>query len=75
MIIINICLNPLGFDRQFSYDRDPHTIKVVNDHTHIASYRRWCVGNVGERVLALDSRNAELAGGLSGSRRTVETEV
>ncbi len=49
------------------------------DHSRIASYRRWCVGNVGKRVqlLALDGRNAELAGGfpsnpiLSGPRRTV----
>jgi hypothetical protein len=36
----------------------------VYDHTHIASYWCWCVGNVGKRVqlLALDGRNAELAG-------------
>ncbi len=62
----------------FPYDRDPYTMQVVYDHTHIASYQRWCVGNVGKRVrlLALDDRNAELAGGLSsnpilsGPRRT-----
>jgi hypothetical protein len=44
----------------------------------IDPYRRWCVGNVGKRVrlLALDGRNAELAGSfpsnpiLSGQRRT-----
>jgi hypothetical protein len=40
MIIINICLKPLGFDRLFTYDRDQHKIKVVfNRHLH--------VGNVG----------------------------
>ncbi len=46
----------LGFDRQFPYDRDPYTIKIVYDH-------------VGKRVrlLALDGRNAELAGGLSSN--------
>jgi hypothetical protein len=61
-----------------SYDRDPYARKVVYDHTHIASYRIWCVGNVGKRVglLALDGRNADLAKGfpsnpfLSGPRQT-----
>jgi hypothetical protein len=51
----------------------------VYDHAPIASNRHWCVGNVGRRVwlLALDGRNAELAGGfpsdpiLSGPRQTV----
>ncbi len=47
MIIMNICLNPLGFDRLFTHDRDLHEIKVVYDHTRIASYRRLRVGNVG----------------------------
>ncbi len=47
MIIINICLNSLGFDRLFTHDRDPHKIKVVYDHTHIASYWHLRVGNVG----------------------------
>jgi hypothetical protein len=50
----------------------------VYDHTRIASYWHWWVGNVGRRVwlLALDGRNAELAGGfpsdpiLSGPRQT-----
>ncbi len=45
IIIINICLNPLGFDRLFTHDRDPHEIKVVYDHTHIASYRHLHVGH------------------------------
>jgi hypothetical protein len=42
-----------------------YTIKVVYDHTHIASYRHWGARSVGKRVqlLALDGRNAELAGG------------
>ncbi len=48
------------------------------DHTSIASYRHWCVGNVGRQVrpLALDGRDAEIAGGfpsdpiLSGPCRT-----
>ncbi len=47
MIIINICLNPLGFDRLFTHDRNLHKIKDVYDHTRIASYRRLRVGNVG----------------------------
>ncbi len=76
---IIICLDPLGFDRLFSYDSDPYAIKVVYDHTHIASYRRWCVGNVEKQYgyWLLTVRNAELAGGfpsnpiLSGPRRTI----
>ncbi len=48
MIIINICLNPLGFDCLFTHDRDLHEIKVVYDYTRIASYRRLRVGNVGD---------------------------
>jgi hypothetical protein len=47
MIIINICHNPLGFDWLFTHDRDLHEIKVVYDHTRIASYQRLHVGNVG----------------------------
>jgi hypothetical protein len=47
MIIINIRLNPLGFHRLFTHDRDLHEIKIVYDHTHIASYRHLRVGNVG----------------------------
>ena len=47
MIIINICLNPLGFDGLFTHDRDLHEIKVVYDHTRIASYERLRAGNVG----------------------------
>jgi hypothetical protein len=41
----------------------------VYDHTHIASYWHWGARSVGKRVrlLALDSRNAELAGGLSSN--------
>jgi hypothetical protein len=44
-----------------------YTIKVVYDHTHIASYRRWGARSVGKRVhlLARDGRDAELSGGLS----------
>ncbi len=37
------------------------------DHTHIASYRHWGVRSAGllhVRLLALDGRSAELAGGL-----------
>jgi hypothetical protein len=78
MIIINICLNPLGFNCYFSHECDPYTIKVVYEHTRIASYQHWCVGNVERRVrlLALVGNNAELAGGflsdpiLSSPRRT-----
>ncbi len=43
------------------------TIKVVYDHTHIASYRHWGVRSAGllhVRLLALDGRSAELVGGL-----------
>jgi hypothetical protein len=43
-----------------------YTRKVVYDHTHIASYRRWgarSVGSLRVRLLALDGRDAELAGG------------
>ncbi len=55
------------------------TIKVAYDHTRIASYRHWGARSAGPlrvRLLALDGRNAELAGGLSsnpilsGLRRT-----
>ena len=65
MIIINICVNPLGFDCLFTHDHDLHEIKIVYDHTRIASYQRWCLGNVGRpvRLLAHDGRNAGLAGG------------
>ncbi len=38
------------------------------DHTRIASYRRWGAKSAGllrVRLLALDGRSAELAGGLS----------
>ena len=51
---------------------DPHELKVVYDHTRIASYRHWGARSVGGRVrlLALDSRNAEQAGGLSSLRQT-----
>ena len=56
-----------------------YTLKVVYDHTHIASYRRWGARSVGKQfwLLALDGRDAELAGGLSsdpilsGLRRTI----
>jgi hypothetical protein len=42
-----ICLKPFRFDRLFTHDRDQHEIKVVYDHTRIASYRHLRVGNVG----------------------------
>jgi hypothetical protein len=63
------CLNPLGFDRSFLLIAASYTIKVVHDHTHIASYRHCGVRSVGKRnrLLALDGRNAELAGGLSSN--------
>jgi hypothetical protein len=44
------------------------TIKVVYDHTRIASYRRWgerSAGLLRLRLLALNGRSAKLAGGLS----------
>jgi hypothetical protein len=44
------------------------TIKVVYDHTRIASYRRWGARSAGQlrvRLLALDGRGAELARVLS----------
>ncbi len=47
-------------------DRERARRKVVYDHTHIVSYRRWGVGKR-VRLLALYGRNAELAGGLSSS--------
>jgi hypothetical protein len=73
------CLNPLGFAASFLLIAALYTIKVVYDHTHIASYQHWGARSVGKqvRLLALDSRNAELAGGLSsnpilsGPRRTI----
>ena len=41
------------------------TIKVVYDHTRIASYRHWgarIAGPLRVQLLALDGRDAELAG-------------
>ncbi len=43
------------------------TIKVVYDHTHIASYRHWGAGSAGQLrvwLQVLDGRSAKLAGGL-----------
>jgi hypothetical protein len=62
---------------------DPHELKVVYDHTRIASYRHLGVGNVGKRVrlLALEGYECCSAGGfpsnpiLSGPRRTPASEV
>ncbi len=59
-----------------------YTIKVEYDHTRIASYRHWGARSVVKRVrlMALDGRNAELAGGLSsnpilsGLRRTTSNK-
>ncbi len=58
----------LGFDRQFPID---HCL-IHNTHTRIASYRHLGARSVGGRVrlLALDSRNAGQAGGLSSLRQT-----
>jgi hypothetical protein len=62
MIIINYCLNPL-------VPVDHYLVqKVVYKHTHIASYRHWGARSAGQlliRLLALDSKGAKLAGGLS----------
>jgi hypothetical protein len=53
-------------------------------HTHIASYRRWGARSVGSLrvwLLALDGRDAEVAGGLSsepilfGLRRTMVCSI
>jgi hypothetical protein len=60
-----------------------YTIKVVCDHTHIASYRRWGVMSIGKRVGLLDhdGRDADLAGGLSSDpilsslRRTLLIQI
>jgi hypothetical protein len=59
-----------------------YTIKVEYDHTRIASYGHWGARSVVKRVrlMALDGRNAELAGGLSsnpilsGLRRTTSNK-
>ncbi len=69
MIIINFCLIPLGFTASFLLTTALYTIKVVYDHTRIASYWHWGARSVGGRVrlLALDSRKAEQAGGLSSN--------
>jgi hypothetical protein len=66
MIIINICLNPLGLTAS-SHGPDPHEIKVVYDYTRIASYRRLRVGTVGEqvRLLALEGEQMLLCWGFS----------
>ncbi len=57
------------------------TIKVVYDHTRIASYRNWgarCAGLLCARLLVLEGRSAKLAGGLSsdpilsGLSRTID---
>ena len=47
------------------------------DHTRIASYQHWCVGNIGRpvRLLALDGRNAELAGGFPGFPGAVNSAI
>ncbi len=67
MIIINTCLNPLGSTRKFSHDHDLHEIKVVYDHTRIASYQHLRVGNVakGVRLLALEGERMMRCWGVS----------
>jgi hypothetical protein len=66
MIIINFCLNPLGLTASFLLTSASFIIKVVYDHTRIASYPHWGVSSAGERerLLALDGKSAKLAGGL-----------
>ena len=76
MIIINICLNPLGLTRKFSHDRDLHKVKVVYDHARIASYRHLRVGNVEKRVrlLALEGEQMLRCWGFSKCSAQTRTE-
>ncbi len=74
-----ICLKPFRFPPLVFHDPDPQEIKVVYDHTRIASYRHLPVGNVGGEYGYWLLRGNECcsAGGfpnnpvLSGPRRTV----
>jgi hypothetical protein len=62
-----ICLKPFRFRPLVSHDRNPHEIKVVYDHTRIASYRHLRVGNIGKhvRLLALDGGRIHTSWGLA----------
>ncbi len=67
IIIIDFCLNPLGFPASFLLTTASFTIKVVYDHPRIASYRHWDARSARRlrvRLLVLDGRSAKLAGGL-----------
>ncbi len=55
MIIINILSEPFRFPPLVSHDRDPYAIKVVYNHTSIASYRRWRVENIERAYMATGS--------------------
>ncbi len=47
MIIIDIVLSLKVLTACLSHNRDLHEIKVVYNHTRIASYRHLRVGNIG----------------------------
>ncbi len=67
IIIIKFCLNPLGFNHLFPATTASFTIKVVYNHTRIATYRCWSSRSAGQlriRLLVLDGRSAKLAGDL-----------
>ncbi len=50
-----ICLKPFRFRPLVSRDRNPYIIKVVYDHTRIASYPHRGVSNVGKARTAISS--------------------
>ncbi len=64
MIIINIVLTLKVSTACLSHYRDLHEIKVVYDHTRIASYRHLRVGNEGGEYCywLLGETNATLLG-------------
>jgi hypothetical protein len=77
MIIISFYLNPLGFKASFLLTTASITIKVVYDHTRIASYRHWSLKSAGQlrfRLLVLNGRSAKLAGGFAKWPHSVRTE-
>ena len=66
IIIIDFCLNPKVLTASYLLTTASFTIKVVYDHTGFASYQHWVARSAGSlcvRLLALDGRDAELAGG------------
>jgi hypothetical protein len=81
IIIINFVLTLWVSTASFLLTTASFTIKVVYNHTCIASYPHWGARSAGEcvRLLALDGRSAKLAGGLPsghilpGLSQTVET--